>query len=108
MALRLCRNGPQAMKETKRLLAALEGRPGHQHEEQTVETIARVRVGLEAQEGSRPSSTNAPNLAPPFQGRSMTQYHPIKRLLIANCGQYNGSVDQHASHLCALNNREAA
>ncbi|QQM77258.1 enoyl-CoA hydratase/isomerase family protein [Aeromonas caviae] len=51
MALRLCRNGPQAMKETKRLLAALEGRPGHQHEEQTVETIARVRVGLEAQEG---------------------------------------------------------
>ncbi|MDU7779419.1 enoyl-CoA hydratase-related protein [Aeromonas caviae] len=50
-ALRLCRNGPQAMKETKRLLAALEGRPGHQHEEQTVETIARVRVGLEAQEG---------------------------------------------------------
>lgn len=51
MALRLCRNGPQAMKETKRLLAALKGRPGHQHEEQTVETIARVRVGLEAQEG---------------------------------------------------------
>ena len=51
MALRLCRNGPQAMKETTRLLAALEGRPGHQHEEQTVETIARVRVGLEAQEG---------------------------------------------------------
>ena len=51
MALRLCRNGPQAMKETKRVVAALEGRPGHQHEEQTVETIARVRVGLEAQEG---------------------------------------------------------
>lgn len=29
----------------------------------------------------------------------MTQYHLIKHLLIANCGQYNGSVDQHASHL---------
>ena len=51
MALRLCRNGPQAMKETKRLLAAIEHQPGHQHEEITVETIARVRVGLEAQEG---------------------------------------------------------
>lgn len=38
----------------------------------------------------------------------MTQYHPIKRLLIANCAQYNGSVDQHAPHLCALNNREPA
>ncbi len=38
----------------------------------------------------------------------MTQYHPIKHLLIANFGQYNWSVDQHASHLCALNNREAA
>ena len=38
----------------------------------------------------------------------MTQYHPIKPLLIANFGQYHWSVDQHASHLCALNNREAA
>ncbi len=38
----------------------------------------------------------------------MTQYHPIKRLLIANCAQYNWRVDQHASHLCALNNRESA
>ncbi len=38
----------------------------------------------------------------------MTQYHPIKHLLIASCGQYNGSVDQHASHLCTLNSREAA
>lgn len=36
----------------------------------------------------------------------MTQYHPIKRLLIASCGQYNWRVDQHASHLCALNDRE--
>ncbi len=38
----------------------------------------------------------------------MTQYHPIKRLLIANCDQYNWRVDQHASHLCALNNWEPA
>ncbi|SUU27237.1 Uncharacterised protein [Aeromonas hydrophila] len=38
----------------------------------------------------------------------MTQYHPIKRLLIANCAQYNWIVDQHASHLCALNDREPA
>lgn len=38
----------------------------------------------------------------------MTQYHPIKRLLIANCGQYNWRVDQHASHLCALNDRKQA
>ena len=51
LGMRLCRNGPQAMKETKRLLAAIEHQPGHQHEEITVETIARVRVGLEAQEG---------------------------------------------------------
>ncbi|MDX7900374.1 enoyl-CoA hydratase-related protein [Aeromonas media] len=51
LAMRLCRNGPEAMKETKRLLAAIEHQPGHQHEEITVETIARVRVGLEAQEG---------------------------------------------------------
>ncbi|MGY3918706.1 enoyl-CoA hydratase-related protein [Aeromonas eucrenophila] len=51
LALRLCRNGPAAMKETKRLLAAIEGQPVHQCEEKTVDTIARVRVGLEAQEG---------------------------------------------------------
>ncbi|MGE6168611.1 enoyl-CoA hydratase-related protein [Aeromonas media] len=51
LGIRLCRNGPEAMKETKRLLAAIEHQPGHQHEEITVETIARVRVGLEAQEG---------------------------------------------------------
>ena len=51
VGMRLCRNGPEAMKETKRLLAAIEHQPGHQHEEITVETIARVRVGLEAQEG---------------------------------------------------------
>ncbi|CAJ1821593.1 hypothetical protein OPFLODJI_02196 [Aeromonas hydrophila] len=38
----------------------------------------------------------------------MTQYHPIKPLLIANGGQDNGSVDQHAPHLCALNDREPA
>jgi len=50
-ALRLCRNGPEAMKETKRLLAAIEAHPSRLHEEKTVETIARVRVGLEAQEG---------------------------------------------------------
>lgn len=50
-ALRLCRNGPEAMKETKRLLAALESHGASLHEEKTVETIARVRVGLEAQEG---------------------------------------------------------
>ncbi|MFM4862601.1 crotonase [Aeromonas media] len=51
LGMRLCRNGPEAMKETKRLLATIEHQPGHQHEEITVETIARVRVGLEAQEG---------------------------------------------------------
>ena len=51
LGMRLCRNGPEAMKETKRLLAAIEHQHGHQHEEITVETIARVRVGLEAQEG---------------------------------------------------------
>ncbi len=39
------------MKETKRLLAALENHSASLHEEKTVETIARVRVGLEAQEG---------------------------------------------------------
>ncbi len=38
----------------------------------------------------------------------MIQYHPIKHLLIASGGQYNWSVDQHASHLCALNDREQA
>ncbi|MEG0010082.1 MAG: enoyl-CoA hydratase-related protein [Aeromonas sp.] len=50
-ALRLCRNGPQAMKETKRLLAAIDDYGNQRHQDQTVETIARVRVGLEAQEG---------------------------------------------------------
>ena len=49
--MRLCRNGPEAMKETKRLLAAIESNTARLHEEKTVETIARVRVGLEAQEG---------------------------------------------------------
>ncbi len=38
----------------------------------------------------------------------MTQYHPIKRLLIANCAQYNWRMDQHAPYLRALNNREPA
>lgn len=38
----------------------------------------------------------------------MTQYHLIKPLLIANCGQYHWSVDQHASHLCTFNSRESA
>ena len=51
LGMRLCRNGPEAMKETKRLLAAIEAHPSRLHEEKTVETIARVRVGLEAQEG---------------------------------------------------------
>ncbi|HGY0993987.1 TPA: enoyl-CoA hydratase-related protein [Aeromonas salmonicida subsp. pectinolytica] len=51
LAMRLCRNGPEAMKETKRLLAAIESHTARLHEEKTVETIARVRVGLEAQEG---------------------------------------------------------
>jgi methylglutaconyl-CoA hydratase len=51
LALRLCRNGPEAMKETKRLLTAIESHGTRLHEEKTVETIARVRVGLEAQEG---------------------------------------------------------
>ena len=51
LGMRLCRNGPEAMKEAKRLLGAIGHQPGHQHEEITVETIARVRVGLEAQEG---------------------------------------------------------
>ncbi|MBV7597170.1 enoyl-CoA hydratase-related protein [Aeromonas sp. sia0103] len=51
LALRLCRNGPEAMKETKRLLAAIDEQGVAPHEEKTVETIARVRVGLEAQEG---------------------------------------------------------
>ncbi len=35
----------------------------------------------------------------------MTQYQPIKRLLIANRGEHNRSADQHALHLCTLNNR---
>ena len=65
-------------------------RPGHQHEEQTVETIARVRVGLEAQEGIQAFFDKRPQPGAPLQGRSMTQYHPIKHLLIASFGQYNG------------------
>ncbi|QSE73476.1 enoyl-CoA hydratase/isomerase family protein [Aeromonas media] len=66
--MRLCRNGPEAMKETKRLLAAIEHQPGHQHEEVTVETIARVRVGLEAQEGMQAFfDKRPPNWRPRFK-----------------------------------------
>ncbi|MBP8281950.1 MULTISPECIES: enoyl-CoA hydratase-related protein [Aeromonas] len=68
LGMRLCRNGPQAMKETKRLLAAIEHQPGHQHEEITVETIARVRVGLEAQEGMQAFfDKRPPNWRPRFK-----------------------------------------
>lgn len=68
LGMRLCRNGPQAMKETKRLLAAIEQQPGHQHEEITVETIARVRVGLEAQEGMQAFfDKRPPNWRPRFK-----------------------------------------
>ena len=68
LGMRLCRNGPQAMKETKRLLAAIELQPGHQHEEITVETIARVRVGLEAQEGMQAFfDKRPPNWRPRFK-----------------------------------------
>ena len=68
LGMRLCRNGPQAMKETKRLLAAIEHPPGHQHEEITVETIARVRVGLEAQEGMQAFfDKRPPNWRPRFK-----------------------------------------
>ncbi|NEX74902.1 enoyl-CoA hydratase-related protein [Aeromonas rivipollensis] len=68
LSMRLCRNGPQAMKETKRLLAAIEHQPGHQHEEITVETIARVRVGLEAQEGMQAFfDKRPPNWRPRFK-----------------------------------------
>ncbi|QCG48501.1 enoyl-CoA hydratase-related protein [Aeromonas schubertii] len=49
-AVRLCQNGPEAMKETKRLLAHLSLDPAL-YEEITVDAIARVRVGKEAQEG---------------------------------------------------------
>lgn len=35
----------------------------------------------------------------------MTHHTPIKRLLIANHGEYNRSADQHALHLCTLNSR---
>ena len=68
LGMRLCRNGPQAMKETKRLLAAIEHQPGHQHEDITVETIARVRVGLEAQEGMQAFfDKRPPNWRPRFK-----------------------------------------
>ncbi len=68
LGMLLCRNGPQAMKETKRLLAAIEHQPGHQHEEITVETIARVRVGLEAQEGMQAFfDKRPPNWRPRFK-----------------------------------------
>lgn len=68
LGMRLCRNGPQAMKETKRLLAAIEHQSGHQHEERTVETIARVRVGLEAQEGIQAFfDKRPPNWRPRFK-----------------------------------------
>ncbi|WP_338886948.1 enoyl-CoA hydratase-related protein [Aeromonas rivipollensis] len=68
LGMRLCRNGPQAMKETKRLLAAIEQQPGHKHEEITVETIARVRVGLEAQEGMQAFfDKRPPNWRPRFK-----------------------------------------
>ena len=68
LGMRLCRNGPEAMKETKRLLAAIEHQPGHQHEEITVETIARVRVGLEAQEGMQAFfDKRPPNWRPRFK-----------------------------------------
>lgn len=36
----------------------------------------------------------------------MTHHTPIKRLLIANCGEYHCRVAQHASYLCALSNGE--
>ncbi len=36
----------------------------------------------------------------------MTHHTPIKRLLIANRGEYNWRVDQHASYLCTLSSRE--
>ncbi len=35
----------------------------------------------------------------------MTHHTPIKRLLIANRGEYHRRVDQHALHLCTLNSR---
>ncbi len=35
----------------------------------------------------------------------MTHHTPIKRLLIANCGEYHWRADQHVLHLCALNSR---
>ncbi len=36
----------------------------------------------------------------------MNYHTPIKRLLIANCGEYHCRVAQHASYLCALSSRE--
>ena len=68
LALRLCRNGPEAMKETKRLLAAIDEQGVTPHEEKTVETIARVRVGLEAQEGMQAFfDKRPPNWRPRFK-----------------------------------------
>lgn len=68
LALRLCRNGPQAMKETKQLLAALDDHGGARHEETTVDTIARVRVGIEAQEGMQAFfDKRPPNWRPRFK-----------------------------------------
>lgn len=50
LAARLCQNGPQALKETKRLLAQLALDPAT-YEDLCVDALARVRVGAEAQEG---------------------------------------------------------
>lgn len=51
LARTLCQNGPAAMGETKLLLDKLASLPTNQHQALTVDTIARVRVGAEAQEG---------------------------------------------------------
>lgn len=51
LARTLCQNGPAAMGETKLLLDKLASLPTSQHQALTVDTIARVRVGAEAQEG---------------------------------------------------------
>lgn len=50
LAERLCQNGPEAMKETKRLLGHLALDPDR-FEQICVDTLARVRVTPEAQEG---------------------------------------------------------
>jgi methylglutaconyl-CoA hydratase len=51
LARTLCQNGPAAMADTKALLDKLAHLPASQHQALTVDTIARVRVGAEAQEG---------------------------------------------------------